>query len=789
MIREFTIKAVLLMMFLAAGPGVAWTEQRSSGGSFQTIPLLETQTLRDERERLDKTVWAQEVLAQEYEQTFVALWDDLLAGQDPYERFAAFPFNTIQIGQPTQTDTHDWGITVTHFGKPLRSFNMDTWKEFLNDMKSQQFRILETEWHHSKFHVIPGETPESAMNMLLLVENKTRGEKYVIKGDLAIKWSDKKDSFGHYIPDVIDASGVLLTSWKGPTVFKEMLTFFRDDKSTVPSSARKPSLVVLAYDLNGDGLSEIICPGLNRMYWNRGKGVFEPVSLRGDGDTSIVTAGLIADLTGDGLPDLLCAVKQPSNMIQPLPKALDNPLTKIVLYPGTANGQFAASGKEIFGNDQLLSVRLLTSGDIDGDGDLDIFFGQTRKNNITLGGVFPKYYDANDAYPSFLLRNDGNGVFIDVTEPSGLAPKRFRRAYSASFVDINDDGTLDLFTSSDFAGADMYVNDGHGHFTDVTDTALDDRMAFGMGHTFGDYDLDGRLDMFMTGMSSTTARRLDDMKLERSDLPDIAAMRGRMGYGNRMYLAKPDHTFAQPSFKDHVARAGWTWGSTSFDFDSDGDPDIFVGNGNDSLKTTKDYCTTYWTHDVYDTNPSPGPATTQFINEVREAKDEAGISWDGYQHDKLFMNEAGKDFLEIGFLMDVSFQDDTHAVLSDDFDADGRPDLLVATKPAFKSEKVVVYHNEWPVANHWIGVRLKDEPGRSPIGARITVGTPSGPKIGRIVTGDSFYAQHSNLKNFGLGQSTQVDSVEVKWLDGTVVKLDHPAVDRYYDIRSTPTNP
>src|SRR5205814_10005788 len=96
----------------------------------------------------------------------------------------------------------------------------------------------------------------------------------------------------------------------------------------------------------------------------------------------------------------------------------------------------------------LRDATVMTCGDIDGDGDLDVFIGQYKEPYE--GGATPKpFYDANDGNPAFLLLNDGHGRFTDATAQSGLAKKRFRRTYSASFVDLNRDGHLDLVVVRD----------------------------------------------------------------------------------------------------------------------------------------------------------------------------------------------------------------------------------------------------------------------------------------------------------------------------------------------------
>ena len=120
------------------------------------------------------------------------------------------------------------------------------------------------------------------------------------------------------------------------------------------------------------------------------------------------------------------------------------------------------------------------------------------------------------------------------------------------------------------------------------------KYAFGMSHTFGDYNQDGLLDFYAIGMSSTTARRLEYMNLRRNDFEDRTKARPNMGYGNRMYLSKGG-AFEQHPRNDQVARSGWSWGSTTFDPDNDGDHDLFIANGYQSGKSCKDYCTRYWT--------------------------------------------------------------------------------------------------------------------------------------------------------------------------------------------------
>ncbi|MBI1899986.1 MAG: CRTAC1 family protein [Planctomycetia bacterium] len=380
------------------------------------------------------------------------------------------------------------------------------------------------------------------------------------------------------------------------------------------------------------------------------------------------------------------------------------------------------------------------------------------------------------------MQNDGQGRFTDVTAASGLDAKRNRRTFSASLIDLNGDGSLDLVTVNDFSGMDVYSNDGRGKFTDVTDSWLDERHAFGMSHTIGDYDRDGRLDLYMIGMSSTTARRLDAMGLKRTDSPAEHKMRAAMGYGNRMYLAG-GKGYRQAPFNDQVARTGWSWGSATLDWDNDGDRDIFVGNGHISRGTAKDYCTRFWCHDIYFNTPRPDPELKRFVQDV-VADEMQSMSWNGYEHDCLLLNEGGRGFRDVGFLLGVGFEFDSRNVAAQDLDLDGRVDLIVAEKRLSDGPLLHILQNTAPYKRHWIGVVLRDYgKGRSPLGAQVAARTASARHVGVVVAGDSFQSQHAPVVHFGLGEESQVEELEVRWPDGAVSRLANPTVDRYHRIK------
>src|SRR5439155_19791673 len=194
----------------------------------------------------------------------------------------------------------------------------------------------------------------------------------------------------------------------------------------------------------------IILAAKNLVYRRRGEDRYESEPLC-KYPPGLISNAVIADFDGDGVADFLCAKSE-----------------GLILFKGSPQGTFDQPGRMAWlASPRLKNPMVLTCGDIDHDGDLDVFLGQYKVP--TLGQILrPDFYDANDGHPAYVLLNDGHGNFIDATAAAGLEKKQGRRVYSASFVDLNDDGNLDLLVVSDFADVDLYANDGRGHFTDVT---------------------------------------------------------------------------------------------------------------------------------------------------------------------------------------------------------------------------------------------------------------------------------------------------------------------------------
>jgi hypothetical protein len=722
-----------------------------------------------QRARLDETVWADERLAQQYEQSLVALWDALLAADrrgDPAAKadaLASVALERITLGTPVSVEALDHGIERFALAGPRRSLDSSGWSAFVRELATGGYRLVQSEWHHARFE--PPQTGAPARSLVsialhvIAAAGEGAGERRItVEGDLAVEWSSERDEHGHFAPTRIDATGLEMLVRNGPPAFVRIFSE-RSPRRPDPYAGIRP---LLLYDLDRDGLVDVVMVRSARVLWNRGDGEFEAARLL-EHPYLLTEASVVADFDGDGHPDLLSSRARGD----------------LVLYGGDERGRFSGEPRAIAFDEPLRGPSVLTAGDIDADGDLDVWIGQYKPAYVE-GQMPSPFYDANDGYPAHLLLNDGDGNWTPATDEAGLGAKRFRRSYAGSFVDLDSDGDLDLLVVSDYAGVDLYHNDGTGRFSDANGTLRGDRHLFGMSAAFADYDLDGRLDVFVAGMGSTTARRLEALGLARADRPDVTEMRMRMAFGNRLYVSR-DGGWSESDFANQVARTGWTWGTTAFDFDNDGDPDLFAANGHQSGESTEDYCSNFWSHDLYDGASEPDPTLASLFSEESSGLRSGVESWDGYQKNHLLMNRRGEGFVDVAFLLGVADQFDSRSAVSADLDRDGLVDLLVTEHLGAEGETLHVYRNRLDTGNAWIGVELREQGnGVSPVGASVTIRAKGRTLVGRVVTGETLMGQHATTLHFGLGDADRVETIEVRWLNGAKRVLRAPEPNRYH---------
>jgi len=746
------------------------------------VNAADTEPVAARVEQLEEAAFSREKQARVVEnQGLVPFWDRLNAASST-ERFdvlARVGLESLTLGRETSRETYDHGVEEIRFSAGGQQLDAVGWSERIQRLRSQGYEITHSDWHQERFEIDPEGRPISDTRFTIQGRRNEGHDRMEVKATARVTWRKIGDRFVPARVEVID--GRIRRRSAEPSFTRHLRINLAS--ATAPRQYYKnfDDGGFCIYDLNGDQLPEILITSHDKILWNRGHMKFEQGRLlAGDGGSTRPRVALVADVNGDGVPDWICdngenlevhaGLKEPS-----LAGAFEMQASLILLdaYP-------------------LKATTAITAGDIDRDGDLDLFVAQYRQPYESMP---QKYWDANDGYGNTLLINDGNAHFTDGTEAAGLDSKRFRRTYAASCVDLDTDGSLDLVVVSDFYGTDVYRGDGEGRFTDVTADFLDSPHTFGMSHTIADYNRDGRLDMFVTGMSSTTSRRLERMRAFPEGFEEANRMRKVMGYGNRMYLARAGGGMAEPKFRDSVARTGWSWGSSSLDFDNDGDQDIYVGNGHITGKTTSDYCSSFWCRDIY---VLPDVGLGQLHSYLNNIPNRQSMSWDGFQVKSLLVNQDGKGFQDLSYMFDVGFDYDCRQVVSTDLDLDGRVDLILSRQPELgttpsnqdRPTSILLYRNVLDAAaqRDWIGFTLTGNDSVSPLGATLELDTTKGVRRATVISGDSYLCQHPAQKHFGIAPGTTVNGVTIIWPDGSKT-VKHDLATRQYHLLAPPGAP
>jgi enediyne biosynthesis protein E4 len=715
---------------------------------------------------IDQTIWPKELEAQEYGRVIEDLWDALNAASNKWDVVEGMRFEELILGEWKKKESLPHGMEVwwnTSESAAVDSYAV--WRNAVSNWKEGGWEIAQCEFRHNAFDPQTNDLPARSkfyfsVHLTNAVQHGSGSfpARAIVEGDLFLTWAARPTNEANRAPSLwrLDASHLQAIFRAGPPGFVPVLTETFDPPPL--SGALEPLLI---YDLDSDGIPEIALPAANRLYRKRG-GQYESEQFCSTPRMQ-VWDGLFADLEGDGVADFLYVNAY-----------------GVFLLKGSPDGRFESPPRELIGKD-FFGARAITCGDIDNDGDLDVFVGQ-YKLPYTSGSMPTPYYDANDGYPSHLYINDGRGNLRDVTVASGLGPKQFRRVYSASFVDLDADGALDLLVTSDFAGMDIYRNDGLGHFSDVTGAWLDESRLFGMGHTFGDFNNDGRLDFYATGMTSATAERLEHLGLNRPGSNLDVTMRARMIQGSRLYFSGENGGFREDGRSKSVARTGWSWGASAADFDNDGWLDLYVANGMESMDKVRDYEAEFWLRDIFVGDSRQKEVENMYFGMKMIARRRALESFGGFEKNRLLLNQNGTGFLNVAHLLGVALEDDCRNLVAADLDGDGgdgRSDLVMISQRAVPKAKETlrIFRNEIAGQGNWIAFSFREEPGRiSPIGATVTVRGAGVDKAVAVVTGGSFRSQHPLTARFGLGNADRVETVEIQWPGGAVTRLAGPKI-------------
>ena len=494
---------------------------------------------------------------------------------------------------------------------------------------------------------------------------------------------------------------------------------------------------VAIFDYDNDGWPDIFLvngttldplpgkkPPTNHLYHNNHDGTFtdvtEKAGLAHTGWGQGVCAG---DYDNDGNEDLFVTY-----------------YGKNVLYHNNGNGTFSdVSDKAgVAGNGRWSTGCAFV--DYDRDGKLDLFVatyvdfdektapGPGERASCMWKGVPVMCGPRGLPWSRNMLHhNKGDGTFEDVTVKAHIDQTNGHYGFSVSTMDFDDDGWPDIYVACDSTPSILYHNNHDGTFTDVAVVAgaafnEDGKEQAGMGSTIGDYNGDGRLDIFKTNFSDDTAT---------------------------LYRNNGDGTFDDVTFAAGLGlyTKYLGWGTMFLDVDNDGWPDLLLVNGH-----------------------------------VYPEVDKQHLGSD-YQEPRILYHNKGNgtfDDISANAGPGITVAKSGRGLAIGDLWNDGRMSAVVSNMNA----PVSLLVNQLRSGNHWIGIRTAGtKSNRDGIGAKIRVRAGDRILVDEVRSGSSYDSSNDMRVHFGLGGNERVEWLEVRWPSGLTEKFSNVRVDAVQTLK------
>ena len=309
-----------------------------------------------------------------------------------------------------------------------------------------------------------------------------------------------------------------------------------------------------------------------------------------------------------------------------------------------------------------------------------------------------------------LYRNNGDGTFTDVTKTAGIY-NTTGKGLGVVWADYNNDGAADIYVANDSTENLFYRNNRDGTFEEVgfmVGVALSEDGAAenGMGTTFGDWNNDGWFDLTVTNYAQQT---------------------------NTLYHNDADGFFTDATATTKTAQLTYPylgWATAFIDYDNDGYQDLFVANGH-----------------------------------LHENLAELGQEGTYGQRNLLFRNNSNGTFTEVSETLGpgMKLTDVSRGATFADYDLDGDIDIVVTNSNTAPR----LLRNDSGNRKNWLQIRLTATNGSTDaIGARVKITTGTLTQTREVRSGDGYLSQQDLTLHFGIGDSEQVDSIEVQWQTG-----------------------
>jgi hypothetical protein len=526
-------------------------------------------------------------------------------------------------------------------------------------------------------------------------------------------------------------------------------------------------------DINNDGLADVFMTanmGQNKLFLNKGGFQFEDISDKAGfkPKQQWSTGVVMVDINADGLLDIyVCNAGYQKGV------ALGNELW---INKGDLRFEEQARVHNLAFDDFTTHAAFF---DYDLDGDLDCYI----LNNSFIPVNTLNYSNKRDLrardWPvadflkgggDRLMRNDG-GRFTDVSDTAGIYGSLIGFGLGVTVGDVNDDGYPDIYVSNDFFERDyLYINQRDGRFREELEQRIAHLSHSSMGADMADINNDLHPDIFVTEMLPD-----DDYRLKTTttfEYVDVQRFKVNSGFyyqfmQNTLQLNNGQGRFREIAHYSGVAASDWSWGALIFDADNDGLNDIYVSNGINNDVTDQDFID-FFANDVIQRMVMTG--RKEQIDEIISRMPSVPLQ------NKMYRNSGHLKFTDKASDWGMSDKTFSNGAAYGDLDNDGDLDLVVSNV----NQPALVYRNNSGAisGNHFLRVKLQSPaPNTRAVGSKVYVYADSLKLMREMMPSRGFQSSVDPVLQFGLGKSTRVDSVVIRWPDLRLTVLRNPGMD------------